>query len=392
MPGDRRSVVSGADPAPIPFVDLDAQRRRLGKALDDAISTVLDHGRFVLGPEVDQLEAALAGRSGVARAVAVGSGTDALLLTLRAWGIGPGDAVLVPAFTFVATAEVVALLGATPVFCDVTDQGALLDPSEIAIGVDVARSLGLEPRALIAVGLYGQPVDEVAVAEAAAGAGLLVLGDAAQSYGATFDGIDTARFGDATATSFFPSKPLGCYGDGGAVLTDDASLADEIVSLRMHGFGDDRYEHVRIGTTSRLDTIQAAVLIQKLTIFDDELDRRDVVAARYHALLDDIVAVPRVAPGRTSAWAQYTIRVPERAAVRAVLDEAGVPSAVHYPTPLHLQPAYLGFPRTRPSLATAEKLAAEVLSLPMHPYLEVEVQDRVVAAVRSAVESSMVRS
>jgi dTDP-4-amino-4,6-dideoxygalactose transaminase len=383
--------VSAVDP--IPFIDLDAQRRRLGAAVDRAVLAVLDHGRFVLGPEVDRLEALLAERSGVRRAVTVGSGTDALLLTLRAWGVGPGDAVLVPAFTFVATAEVVALLGATPIFCDVLADGALLDPAEIGAGVDAARAAGLRPRAVVPVGLYGQPVDEAAVADAAAAHGLLVLGDAAQSYGATVDGVDTGRFGDATATSFFPSKPLGCYGDGGAVLTDDLELADLLVSLRMHGFGDDRYEHVRVGTTSRLDTVQAAVLLEKLTIFDDELARREAVAARYGALLRDAVGehvvVPEVAVGRTSAWAQYTIRVPERTAVRAALDAAGVPTAVHYPTPLHQQPAYLAYPRTRASLSVAEALAADVLSLPMHPYLDDTTQDRVVEAVADAVRGAV---
>jgi dTDP-4-amino-4,6-dideoxygalactose transaminase len=369
------------------FIDLAAQRQRLGAAIDDAVARVLEHGRFVMGPEVAELEARLAERSGVAHAVTCSSGTEALVLVLRAWGIGPGDAVVVPAFTFVATAEAVALVGATPVFCDVADD-LLLDAAAIAPAVQVARSAGLVPRAVIPVGLFGQPVDEEAVERAAAAAGLEVLGDAAQSYGARFHGRDTAGFGRASTTSFFPAKPLGCYGDGGAIFTDDAALAADLGSLREHGAGAHRYEHVRVGTTARLDTIQAAVLLAKLSIFDEELERRSTVAARYDDALTGLVRTPSVASGRTSTWAQYTIRVPERDRVLEHLQRQGVPAAVHYPQPLHRQPAYAGEP-VAGELENAVAASREVLSLPMHPYLQAPDQDRVIAAVRGAVTTEV---
>ncbi|MEO6987848.1 MAG: DegT/DnrJ/EryC1/StrS aminotransferase family protein [Aquihabitans sp.] len=372
---------------PVPFIDLGAQRQRLGDSIDQAIAQVLEHGQFILGPEVVELERQLAQRSGVGRVVSCSSGTDALLLTLRAWGIGQGDAVIVPAFTFIATAEVVALLGATPVFADVNLDDFQLDPDQIPVAAAAARTAGLEPRAVIAVGLFGQPPDQAAIRSAAAREGLLVLGDAAQSYGATCDGTDTAQFGHATATSFFPSKPLGCYGDGGAIFTDDEDLADVLVSLRMHGHGTDRYEHVRIGTTARLDTIQAAILLAKLTVFDDELEQRNLVARRYESGLSEVAITPAVMAGRTSAWAQYTLRVPDRPGFISDLRDAGIPTAVHYPTPLHRQPAYSGFPKTGDGLPNSERLATEVVSLPMHPYLKPAVSERIIEAAAATLSA-----
>lgn len=379
--------MTGSRGPKLAFIDLDSQRRHLEPRITDAIRTVLEHGQFVLGPEVVHLERRLAERSGRRRVVTVGSGTDALLLTLEAWGIGRGDAVVVPAFTFAATAEVVKRLGATPIFCDVTEDGALLDPGEIPVAVGVAQGLGLRVRAVLPVGLYGQPVDEPAIAAAAAAHHLLVLGDAAQSFGATYDGIDTLGFGTASATSFYPSKPLGCYGDGGAVFTDDDGLADTVESLRMHGSGASAYDHVRVGTTSRLDTLQAAILLEKLGVFDSEHERRQEIAARYDNRLAGVVTGFPPAPGRISAWAQYTVRVPERDRIRAELADVGVPTAVHYPEPLHRQMAYRDDPRAHDTLPVSDRLAAEVLSLPMHPYLSVESQDRVVDGLTNAVRS-----
>lgn len=370
---------------PLPFVDLDAQRRVLRPGLDDAIAGVLAHGQFVNGPEVAELESELARRGGVPRAVSCSSGTDALLLVLLARGVGPGDAVLVPSFTFAATAGAVALAGASPVFVDVLADSANLDPAAIAPAVTAARRAGLRPVGIIAVDLYGQPADHLEIGKEADAEGMWVLADAAQSFGATDRARPVGSLAPATATSFFPSKPLGAFGDGGAVLCREQALADLLVSLREHGRGRHRYDIERIGINGRLDTLQAAVLLQKLTVFDAELAARERVAARYGALLDGVVATPRVAVGRTSTWAQYTIRVAGRDAVARSLAAEGIPTAVHYPVPLHAQAAYAGLGVPGGSLAVAEQLSAEVLSLPMHPYLSDEDQDRVVAAVRRAV-------
>lgn len=371
--------------APVAFVDLAAQRRALGPGLDEAMARVLAHGRYVLGPEVTELEAALAARAGVARAVSCASGTDALLLVLLAHRVGPGDAVLVPTFTFAATAGAVALTGATPVFLDVLGDTANLDADTIAPAAAVARAAGLVPRGIIPVDLYGQPADHDEIAKQADAEGLWVLADAAQSFGAAYGDRPVGALAGATATSFFPSKPLGAYGDGGAVLTDDTDRADLLVSLREHGRGEHRYDIERIGLNGRLDTLQAAVLLQKLTVFDAELAARAEVAARYEALLGDLVLTPHLAVGRTSTWAQYTIRVPGRDAVAEALGREGVPTAVHYPVPLHRQRAYVGAGLAGGPLGVSERLSTEVLSLPLHPYLTRSDQARVADAVRRAV-------
>ncbi|OYX79343.1 MAG: aminotransferase DegT, partial [Bradyrhizobium sp. 35-63-5] len=298
------------DLPPIPFIDLQAQRRRIGPALDAAVTRVLDHCQFILGPEVKAFEAELAAFGGAKHAVGCASGTDALVLGLRGFGIGPGDAVLCPSFTFCATAEVAVLVGATPIFVDVDAATFNLDAKGIAGGVETAKALGLTPKAIIPVDLFGLAADHLAIKAAADAHGLLILDDAAQGFGASINGRRTGSFGKATATSFFPAKPLGCYGDGGAVLTDDGDLADLMRSIRMHGQGSDRYDNVRIGIASRLDTIQAAVLSEKLKIFPDEIEARNVVAARYNQALADVVTVPTVPDGYVSVWAQYTIRLP----------------------------------------------------------------------------------
>jgi dTDP-4-amino-4,6-dideoxygalactose transaminase len=370
----------------IPFIDLAAQRRRLGKAVDDAVMKVMNHAQFMLGPEVRTFEAELAAFSGAKHVVSCASGTDALVLALRAQGIGPGDAVICPSFTFCATAEVAALVGATPVFVDVHEKTFNIDPNGIAGAIEVAKSLGLKPKAVIPVDLFGLAADHAAVAAAAKAEGLFVLDDAAQGFGAMFNNRRLGTFGNATATSFFPAKPLGCYGDGGAVMTDDGDLADIMRSLRMHGHGSDRYDNIRIGLASRLDTMQAAVLIEKLKIFPDEIEARNRVARRYNEGLADVVAVPTVPAGTTSVWAQYTIRLSggRREAFAAALKAEGIPTAIYYPIPLHLQQAYKDYPIGKGGVAVSTRLAGEVISLPMHAYLDEPTQDRIIEATRRA--------
>jgi dTDP-4-amino-4,6-dideoxygalactose transaminase len=374
------------DSAPIALIDIAAQRRRLGRAIDDAVARVLTHCQFIMGPEVVAFEVALAAHCGARHAVTCASGTDALMLVLMARGIGPGDAVICPSFTFCATAEVAVLLGATPVFADVEAASFNLDSGSLARAVATARKLKLKPKAVIPVDLFGLPADHDAIAAIAKAEGLFVLDDAAQGFGATYKGHKLGAICDATATSFFPSKPLGCYGDGGAVLTDDASLVEVLRSLRVHGQGSDKYDNVRIGQASRLDSIQAAVLIEKLKIFADEIAVRGTVARRYSEGLADVATVPQVQVGATSVWAQYTIRVSggRRDGLVKTLKEKGIPSGIYYPIPLHRQQAYKSFPMADGGLAVSERLAGEVVSLPMHAYLDVPTQDRVIAAVRSA--------
>lgn len=371
--------------ATIAFIDLAAQQARLGDAVHKAVLAVLDHGRYIMGPEVAELEAALAERAGVRHAVSCSSGTDALVMPLMAWGVGPGDAVVVPTFTFAASAEAVALLGARPVFADVLPDTFNLDPDSVRGAVSAAREAGLRPRALMPVDIFGQPADADEHHAIAQEEDLLVLADAAQSFGGSWQGRPVGSLGDATATSFFPAKPLGCYGDGGAVLTDDDELAGLLRSIRTHGQGADKYENVRIGLNARIDTLQAAVLLQKLTVFDEEIEQRQVVARRYTDLLGDVVTAPVVTEGAVSAWAQYTVLVEERDVVVRRLGEQGVPTAVYYPRTLGSQPPYAASPTTPGGTPVADALVSQVLSLPMHPYLDEVTQDRIVAAVRSAV-------
>jgi dTDP-4-amino-4,6-dideoxygalactose transaminase len=371
---------------PIPFIDVDAQRRRLGPAIDSAIARVLNHCQFILGPEVKAFETELAAFCGAKHVVTCASGTDALALALRAMEIGPGDAVLCPSFTFCATAEVAALVGATPVFVDVDAVTFNIDAKSIAGAVATAKEAGLRPKAIIPVDLFGLPADHRPIAAAAQAEGLFVLDDAAQAFGATYNNRRLGTFGHATATSFFPAKPLGCYGDGGAVMTDDDRMADVLRSLRVHGHGNDKYDNVRIGLASRLDTIQAAVLLEKLKIFPDEIDARNNVARRYGERLGDVVTVPTAPAGSISVWAQYTIRVAggRRDQLAAILKADGIPTAIYYPIPLHRQQAYKHYPVGKNGVAVSERLASEVISLPMHAYLDVATQDRIIDATRRA--------
>ncbi len=372
--------------APIPFVDLAAQRRRLGRSLDDAVGRVMAHCQFINGPEVTQLEADLAAYCGAKHVVTCASGTDALLMVLMAKDIGPGDAVLCPTFTFCATAEAVALVGATPVLVDVNEVTFNMDAASLARGIATARKAGLKPKAVIPVDLFGQPADFDAILSVAEAEGLFVLDDAAQGFGASYKGRRLGTFGLATATSFFPAKPLGCFGDGGAIFTDDASLAERLRSIRVHGHGSDKYDNVRLGLTARLDTMQAAILIEKLKIFDDEIAARNRVAQRYANGLGNVVVTPRVADGNTSIWAVYTVRVPgqRRDALVEALKASGVPSMVYYPKSIHQQTAYRHFPVAEGGVGMSERLSQEVVSLPIHAYLDEPTQDRVIKAVRDA--------
>ncbi len=370
----------------IPFVDLAAQQHRIRDDLDQRFAIVLEHGRYILGPEVEELEGELAKIAGCRHAMGVSSGTDALLAILMAKGIGPGDAVFLPAFTFTATAEVVLQCGATPVFVDVDDDTFNIDPEALRAAIGRTAETGLaRPAVIIAVDLFGQPAAYQSVNAIAIEHGLFVLDDAAQSFGGSYNNRSVGCLADATATSFFPAKPLGCYGDGGAIFTDDDDLAAVCISLRAHGKGEDRYDIVRLGLNARLDTLQAAVLLSKLTIFEDEVRRRREIAARYTELLQDVVQTPVQMAGTASVWAQYTIKLPRRDAVAEALRQQGIPTQIYYPLPMHLQPAYAPYGDGPGSLPVSERLCHEVLSLPMHPYLDDTTIDRICDAVRSAV-------
>lgn len=364
----------------IPFIDLQAQRARIGAAMDEAILRVVHHGKYIMGPEVAELEAGLAEFCGAKHAISCSSGTDALIMPLMAWGIGPGDAVFLPSFTFAATAEVVVLLGATPVFVDVQRNTFNMDVENLQAAIGLAKDQGLKPRVVIPVGMFGLPADFDQITATAEAENLLVLDDAAQSYGASYKGKSVGTLGHVTATSFFPAKPLGCYGDGGALFTDDDDLADVLRSIRVHGKGSHKYDNARIGLNARLDTIQAAVLIQKLEIYADELKARQRVADRYNSALGDVAQVPTLPNGLTSAWAQYTIVVEDRPTLQTRLSDAGVPNVVYYPMPLHQQTAYKDMPTAPGGNPNADWLADHVLSLPMHPYLDEDTQDRICEA------------
>jgi dTDP-4-amino-4,6-dideoxygalactose transaminase len=378
-----RSTVTA--PHPIELIDLAAQRARLGAQLDAAIAQVLKHGRFILGPEVQQFERALAEFCGAKHVITCSNGTDALVLSLRARGFDAGDAVFVPSFTFAATAEPACLLGATPVFVDVLPDTFNIDPQSLKSGIMTARAKGLRPAAVIAVDLFGQPADYDALHPIIAEHRLWLLADAAQSFGARYRGRRVGEIGEMATTSFFPAKPLGCYGDGGAVFTGDDALAEAVTSLRMHGKGKDKYDNLRIGMNARLDTIQAAILLEKLRIFPEEIEARERIARRYSERLGNVVQVPRIIEGATSVWAQYTIVTSARDRIAEELKRAGIPTAIYYARPLHRQTAYAGYPIAGNGLPVSERLSGQVLSLPMHAYLDEATQDRIVSALGAAI-------
>jgi len=370
----------------IAFIDLKAQYRAIEQDVRARMERVLEHGGFIMGPEVAELEAELAAYAGVRHAVACSSGTDALLMPLMAADVGPGDAVFTSPFTFIATAEVISLLGATPVFVDIDPRTFNIDPEALQRAVEAVRAGGeLRPRAVIPVDLFGLPAAYDAISALAEAAGLLVVEDAAQSFGGEYHGRRAGSLGHVAATSFFPAKPLGCYGDGGAVLTDDAEMAGRLRSIRVHGKGGDKYDNVRIGLNARLDTLQAAVVLAKLAVFPDEVEARQRVAERYAERLGNVLEVPHVPGGCRSAWAQYSVLCDGRNEVQAALKASGVPTAVYYPKPLHLQTAYAGLGHGAGDFPVSERTSERIFSLPMHPYLEPEVQDRIIDAVHEAV-------
>lgn len=375
--------------APLPFIDLQAQRARIGDAIDTGLLRVAAHGQYIMGPEVKSLEEDLKNFCGAKHCITVANGTEALAMPLMAKHVRPGEAILVPSFTFAATAEVVAWLGATPIFVDVDQDTFTMTIESFEAGIAKAKALGLKPVAVIPVDLFGQAADYDQIEQIAAAHGLWVMSDAAQSFGGAYKSKKIGTLGHVTATSFFPSKPLGCYGDGGAIFTDDDDMAAILKSLRVHGQGSDKYDNIRIGLNARLDTLQAAVLIEKLKILDDEIKARNEIAARYSSALAEYVPVPLIVEGHYSAWAQYTIRVPaqKRSAIMAALKEEGVPTMIYYPKPLHRQTAYRDFPVAGNGLPVSERLADEVLSLPMHPYLDQATQDRIVSTLISIIKA-----
>jgi len=379
----------------IPFIDLLSQRRRIGPAIDAALMEVAASGQYIMGPAVGAFEQALCDFGQAPHALSCSNGTDALVLLMMAWGVGPGDAVFCPAFTFAATAEVVALAGATPVFVDIRPDTWTIDPDHLRAAVEAVEREGvLKPRAVIAVDLFGQPADYPALSDITQKHGLKLIADSAQGFGCTLNGHHPIRWADATTLSFFPAKPLGAYGDGGAVLMKDEALMDHLVSLRVHGQAtaadaaaqgfahDPKYLNPRLGMNGRLDTLQAAVLLEKLKIFPDEIERRNRIAERYvQGLAGHVAATPVVIPGGRSVWAQFTVEHDDRDALAAHLKAEGVPTAVYYPIPLHRQPAYRQHPVGPGGLAVTEAKAKRVISLPMSAYLDEAVQDRVIAAV-----------
>ncbi len=372
----------------IAFVDLKTQYETYREAVNVRIQQVLDHGRFIMGPEVEELEADLARFCGARHVIGCSSGTDALAMIMMAEGVGRGDAIFVPGFTFTATAEVPLLLGAEPVFVDVDAGDFNMSLADLDRRISAVVEEGrLTPKGILATDLFGMPCDYDAIHALAEKHGLLVWADAAQSFGGTRGNKAVGALCRATATSFFPAKPLGCYGDGGAVMTDDDDLADAMRSIRAHGKGGEKYDIIRVGLNARLDTIQAAILLAKLPHFAEEIRRREQVSAVYDELLADIVTIPARHSDRTSAWAQYTIRLPQekRDAVAATMKTQGVPTAVYYPLPMHLQTAYRAYGAGEGSLPVSESLSWEVLSLPMHPFLTDAEVGRVAEAVRRAV-------
>lgn len=368
----------------IAFIDLQAQRARIADKIEAAIARVLAHGQFIMGPEVKTFEGQLADFCGARHAIANANGTDALALPLMAWGIGKGDAVFCPSFSFAATAEVIPWVGATPVFVDVLADTYNMDPASLEAAIaGVKRAGELTPRAVIAVDLFGQPADYPAIAAIAKAHGLKLIADSAQGFGATLNGQHPLAWADAATTSFFPAKPLGCYGDGGATLTNSDADNAVIRSLVNHGAGADKYDNVRIGMNSRLDTIQAAVLIEKLAIFADEIVQRNEIAQRYGQLLEGAVRTPKVIAGGRSTWAQYVIECADRDGLAAHLRAAEIPSAQYYPRPIHMQSAYRAFPHGAGGLGVTEDIAKRVIALPMHPYLDGQTQSRIAHAVRA---------
>jgi len=369
----------------IEFIDLKAQQKRLKTEIDAGIAKVLAEGRYIMGPEVKEFEANLAEFGEAKHALGCANGTDALILPMLAWGIGPGDAVFCPSFTYCATAEIVAHVGATPVFIDINRDTYNMDVQSLRRAIKDIKAEGkLVPRAIIAVDLFGQSADYEAIAPIAKEHGLKLVADSAQGFGTTLKGKHPIHWADVATTSFFPAKPLGCYGDGGAVLTNDDDVADAMNSLRIHGKGADKYDNVRVGMNSRLDTLQAAILLPKLAVFADEIEKRNSVAARYiEGLRDYALRVPSVLEGVMSTWAQFTIEVPDHVAFAAALKEKGIPTARYYPKPVHMQTAYEHYPCAGNGLPNTMDCIDNIISLPMHPYLDSNTQDMIIETAKA---------
>jgi len=380
------------------FIDLKAQQKRIHARLMENISTVLTHGQYILGPEIKELEKRLGDYTGVRHAVSCASGTDALLMALMAYGVGPGDAVFTTPFTFVATAEVISLLGATPVFVDIESDTFNMDPGCLEQAITALKEsdpelyplpggyMTLTAKGVIPVDLFGQCADYGRINTIAKEHGLFVIEDAAQSFGAEYDGAKACSLAHVAATSFFPAKPLGCYGDGGMVFTDDDELAVRLDSIRVHGKGLDKYDNIRIGINGRCDTLQAAVLLAKFEIFPEEISLRQEAALRYETLLGSIggLACPVVRPGNLSAWAQYSVLCTKRDLVLDALKEAKIPTAVYYPKPLHVQGAYAYLGYAADDFPVSMQSASEIFSLPMHPYLAEQDQAMIADVIRKA--------
>lgn len=385
------------------FIDLAAQQKRIRDRLEKNIAAVLNHGQYIMGPEIQLLEKKLADYVGVQFAVACASGTDALLLALMAYNVGPGDAIFTTPFTFVATGEVISLLGATPVFVDIDPRTFNIDPAKLAQAVAAvhsnhsdlhplprtAKAGQLKPRGIIAVDLFGLPADYRQLKTTAAKNHLFIIEDAAQSFGADFHGRKSCALTEIGCTSFFPAKPLGCYGDGGMCFTDDQKLCDFMRSVRVHGQGTNKYDNVRTGINGRMDTIQAAILLSKFDIFPEEVGLRQSVADRYRQLLLnlDSITVPRVPEGVQSVWAQYSILAKDeshRLRLQARLKEARIPTAIYYPKPLHLQTAYQNLGYLKEDFPVSEDCARRILSLPMHPYLALDEQQQIAQTIAQA--------
>lgn len=373
----------------IPFIDLVTQQKRIRPQIEAAMLRILDHGVYIMGPEISILENQLSTFCGAQHTLSCSNGTDALALVLRAKNVGVGEAIFVPTFTFAATAEVVAWMGATVVFVDVLKDTFNMDPSSLEKGIEKAKAVGLRPIGVIPVDLFGQAADYDSITALAEKYGLWVIADAAQSFGGSYKGRKIGTLAETTTTSFFPAKPLGCYGDGGAVFTENKGIFELLQSLRIHGQGEneDKYKNIRVGINGRMDTLQAAILIEKLTIFPEEIVLRQKVADRYSQGLSEIVETPFVEHYNQSAWAQYTLKVdPEkRKGIMEGLKKEGIPSVIYYPLPLHHQEAYKHYPCATPTLPVSESLAQCVLSLPMHPYLDEATQDRIIKTFRDVV-------
>lgn len=372
---------------PIQFIDLKAQQTRIGvENINEKINDILGHGRYIMGPEITELEEKLSTFGNTKHTLSCSNGSDAILLALLALDIGPGDAVFVPSFTFAATGEMVALAGATPIFVDVLPDTMNMDPENLKIAIKEVKEKGeFTPKAVMPVCLFGQIANYPEIAPIAKEENLKLIADAAQGFGSTLNGKQAGDYADIVTTSFFPAKPLGCYGDGGAVLTNDDDIYNSLVSLRNHGQGVDKYDNIRIGINGRLDSMQAAILLLKLDIFPSEITARNEIAARYTQGLKDCVEVPFVAENTISTWAQYTIKSPKRDAIAAHLGENKIPTAIYYVKPMHSQTVYAKYPITGGSLPVTDALSHEVISLPMHPYLKPEVQDRIIDAVKAAI-------